>query len=206
MALWLTGAGAACQREGGRTPHGSGRREADRPQGRRDRLDDLQQPRAAQRRLARHVAGHPGRARRLRGRSGGAGGGLHRRRRAGVRLGRRHLAVRGRAERRQRRGALLVGLGRREHRHGGAIQALDRDDPRLLHRRRPGGGAHLRHPHLRGWLALCHSRCTTGPRLRLRRHQGADRPGGAGDRQGDPLHRPPVRRRGGACASAWSTA
>ena len=90
--------------------HGYRNRTSDRPQGRRHRLGDLQQPGPPQRHLGRHVGGDPAADGRLRRRSGSAGdraarGGrdLHRRR--------RHLPVRGPAHRRRRVQAL-----RRPHR------------------------------------------------------------------------------------------
>ena len=72
-------------------------RQDDLAQGRRRRLDDLQQPRAPQRDLARDVGGGARDHGRLRRRPVGARDGRHRRRRQGVRLGRRHLEVQGRA-------------------------------------------------------------------------------------------------------------
>ena len=63
--------------------------------GRRHR--DLQQSRAAQRRIARNVGGHQGDSRDIRRRRRGARRRVDRRRRQGVRVGSRHLQVRKRA-------------------------------------------------------------------------------------------------------------
>ena len=71
-----------------------------------------------------------------------------------------------------------------DHRHG----------PRLLHRRRHGGGGVLRHPRLHRELEVRRAGGQARPRLRPEPGPAAGRPGRPGVRQGDVLHRPPVRR------------
>ena len=132
-------------------PSRSRRHAADRqdalPQGGQRRLRDLQQSGAPQRRLARHVGGGRRDARRLPQRQQHQGRGGHRRRRQGVRVGRRHLEVREGAL--QRGGGRALQRGRREElrRVPRVPEADHRHDPRLLHRRRHGARHLLRHPH-----------------------------------------------------------
>ena len=117
------------------------------PQGRQRRLRDLQQSRAPQRRVARHVAGGGRDARRLPQRQQHQGGGGDRRRRQGLRVRRRHLALREGAL--QRGGGEALQRGRREElrRLPRVPEADHRHDPRLLHRRRHGARDLLRHAH-----------------------------------------------------------
>ena len=149
-------------------------------------------------RVARHVAGDPGDPRPFRARPRGAGDRAPGRRRQGVRLRRRHLAVRAaallardhRAVRRHRRG--------RQYPAAGHPQADHRHDPRLLHRRRRRRGVAMRPAHRRRQCALRHAGGAARPGLSLGRGQEAGRSGRPGLRQGDLLHRAPVRRRRGA--------
>ena len=82
--------------------------------------------------------------------------------------------------------------------HPGIPQADDRDDPRLLHRRRAGAGGVLRPAHLLGQLEVRRAGREARAGLRLQRAAPADRRRRAGLRQGDLLHRAAVRHRGGA--------
>ena len=173
------------------------RQDAGRQGGSR-RHHDLQQPGAAQRRVAGDVAGghaHPRGVRqgRRRARAGG-----HRGRRQGVRVGRRHLQVRGRA--RHPRG----GRALQRHRPGllyGAQHLPEADHcrhPGLLHRRRAQPRHRLRSALLHGGLALRPARRQAGARLRLCRPAALHRHRRPGAHQGHLLLRPPVRRRRGA--------
>ena len=69
-----------------------------------------------------------------------------------------------------------------------------RDDPRLLHRRRHGARGVLRPAHLHRERQVRHPRGQARPGLRPEPRQAARRPGRPGVRQGNVLHRPPVRR------------
>ena len=146
---------------------------------------------------------HP---RRLRRRQGDPRRGAHRRRRQGLRVGRRHLQVRERAL--QQGGDRALQRRGREGQHRGLRipQADHRDDPRLLHRRRRRPGAVLRPAHLLGQFQIRRAGRQARPRLRLQGHQEAGRRGRAVLRQGNLLHRAPVHRRRGAARWAWSTA
>ncbi len=109
-------------------------------QGGRRRLRDLQQSRAPQRGVARDVG-------RRRPRSSTTSATIrtvrvvvrHRRRRQGLRVRRRHLEVRGAsAPTRRRSQHYNATVGKANRRVARVPEADHRDDPRLLHRRRPG--------------------------------------------------------------------
>ena len=85
-------------------------------------------------------------------------------------------------------------------------QADHRDDPRLLHRRRPRARGVLRPAHLHRQVALRGAGREARAGLRLYRDQEAVRPGRAVLRQGDLLHRAPVRCRRRRERWGWSTA
>ena len=80
------------------------------------------------------------------------------------------------------------------------------DDPRLLHRRRPGACGVLRHAHLLGQFALRAAGRQAQPRLRLYRPQALHRSGRAGLHQGDLLHRAPVHAPRRRTRWGWSIA
>ena len=73
-------------------------------------------------------------------------------------------------------------------------QADHRHDPRLLHRRRHGGGGVLRPAHLLRQFEIRRSGRQARPRLRPQPRPAAGRPHRPGLRQGNVLHRAPVRR------------
>ena len=155
----------------------------------------VQQPGKAQRRVARHVAGVRAGAGRVRGRRRGPCGGALGRRRQGVRLGRGHLEVRGRALERRGGGALRCHHGAGLRQAPRVPETDDRADHGQLRRRRGGARGVLRPAHLRRELAVCHSRGEARGRLRLRRAAAPGRPDRASLRQGDVVHRAPVLRR-----------
>ena len=128
-------------------------------QGRADRLDHLQQSRAAQRREPGDVAAHA----RIRRRSGrrrrDPRGHPARRGRAGLRGRRGHLAVQGPPPQHGRRGGVPPHLrARRSRGPRRPREAAPRHDPRLLHRRGRRHRHRLRHPHRRRRRALRHPR------------------------------------------------
>ena len=129
----------------------------DRREGRRDRPADLQQPGAPQRGVARDVGGRDPDHRRFRARRRGPGHRRQRRRRPGLCLGRRHLRIQGEARLRGGGRRLQQDLRERAATPAGHAEADDRDDPRLLHRRRRRHGTGLRHADRRRGLALRHS-------------------------------------------------
>ena len=170
----------------------------DRGEGGPGRPARLQQAAEAQRHLDRHVGGDPGHPRRVREGSGDPRRRRDRRRRQGLRLGRRHLGVREGAQH-ARAGRLL-----RQDRRGRqrapqqVLQADDRPHPRLLHRRRPGGVAALRHPHRLGQQQVRRAGGAARPRLSRQRPQDPDGSGRAVPRQGDLLHGAALLRAGSA--------
>ena len=82
-------------------------------QGRARRLRDLQQPRAPQRGVARHVGSDHPHSGRFRRRRRGSGRGAHRRWRQGLRVRRRHIEIRERAGDARRHQALQCRRSRR---------------------------------------------------------------------------------------------
>ncbi len=155
-------------------------------------------PGAPQRRLARHVAGGRRDARRLPQRQQHQGGGGDRRRRQGLRVRRRHLALREGALQRGRGEALQRGRGQELPRLPRVPEARHRHDPRLLHRRRHGARHLLRHPHRHREVDLRGAGGQARPGLRLYRAEAAGRRGRAVVRHGDFLHGAAIHRSRGA--------
>ena len=146
-------------------------------------------------------------SRRLRRRQRDPRRGADRRRRQGVRLGRRHLEVRQRA--RDDRG------GARLQRHNPtrpipAIAEFPKPTIAMIRGYCIGGGLGLavvlRPAHLLRQFAVRGAGGEARPRLRLYRAQAARRHRRAVLRQGDFLHRAPVRRRRRRTPWAWSIA
>ena len=91
----------------------------------------------------------------------------------------------------------IVGARQREHLR--VSEADHRHDPRLLYRRRAGAGGLLRSAHLLRQFEIRRPGGEAWARLFLSGRETAHRLVGAGLRQGNLLHRAPVRCRGGAC-------
>ena len=125
-------------------------------------------------------------------------GGGHRRRRQGLRVRRRHLAVREGALHEEAVDALQRGRREGYRRPPRVPEADHRDDPRLLHRRRPGPRHLLRPAHRHREFDLRGAGGQARPRLRLSGPEAAGRCGRTVVHQGDLLHGAPIHRRRGA--------
>ena len=153
----------------------------------------------------RHVAGDPGRGlAAFEAGPRGAGGGVRRRGRSGVRFRRGHLVQ----FEDQRNDASAAGArwfrAARRPPPTSPMAGISKPTIAMIRGFCIGGGARrhgradLRPAHLHRRLALRDSGGAARSRLRLRRREGADRPGRPVDRQGNPVHCPPVLGRRGA--------
>ena len=122
----------------------------------------------------------------------------HRRRRQGLRVRRRHFEIRERARQSRSRALLRRQVRSRLCQHLRISQADHRHDPRLLHRRRARAGDLLRPAHRHRQFALRGAGRQARAGLRLCGPEAPGRHRRPGLRQGNLLHRAPVRRPGSA--------